>query len=333
VSEQQRIRVAVDLMSGDGGVRTTLAGVLAALRADPELQLDLVGEAASTRAALERMAPAERRRVTPVAAESVLPMDTGAVQALRQGRGSSMHITIDRVADGCAAAAVSAGSTGALMALSRQQLGMLPGIERPALMAALPTLGDAVWVLDLGANVGVNAHRLSECARLGNTAVRVLSGRAPRIGLLNVGKEPGKGPDVVREAARLIEEDGGFDFRGFVEADEVFSGSVDLVVCDGFAGNVLLKSAEGMVELLFNRLRHGMGGLRGWLFRRPLAGLYDKLDPARHNGAPLLGVAGIVMKSHGGACEKGFAAAIGLAALEARRELVSQLEQALWASY
>jgi len=244
-----------------------------------------------------------------------------------------MHHALERLAAGRSSAVVSAGSTGALMALSRQVLGMLPAIERPALMAALPTAKNPVWVLDLGANIGVNAHRLLEFARLGDTSVRVLKNRRPRIGLLNIGHEPNKGPDVVREAARLIEGERGMDFGGFVEADQVFSGQVDLVVCDGFAGNVLLKSAEGMARLLFGAFARELSPWRARLVRAPLEQLYDKLDPSRHNGAPLLGVRGIVIKSHGGACEGGLASAIGLAALEVRRNLIPELEQALWASY
>lgn len=320
-------------MSGDGGLDIAMAAVRRALKDDAQLRVDLVGEPGQLREALDSAGLKEGDRIALVAADQVLPMDAGPAQALRHGGGSSMQVALERVAGGQGSAMVSAGNTGALMALSRQVLGMLPGIERPALMAALPTANDDVWVLDLGANVGVNAHRLREFAQLGNTTVRVLQSRSPRIGLLNIGQEPSKGPDVVREAARLIDAEPGLAFHGFVEADQVFAGEVDLVVCDGFAGNVLLKSAEGMARLLFGQLR---GELRGWraaLVRRSLLRVYDKLDPARHNGAPLLGVRGIVIKSHGGACERGFATAIALAALEARRNLIPELEEALWASY
>lgn len=333
MAAQERASVAVDVMSGDGGLDTALAAVHLALKSDPDLRVDLVGGVQDMRRHLAPVGLAEGDRVRLVSADGVLPMDAGPAQALRHGGGSSMQRALELLCEGQSAAVVSAGSTGALMALSRQVLGMLPGIERPALMAALPTADNPVWVLDLGANVGVNAHRLREFAQLGNTAVGVLRDRPPRIGLLNIGHEPSKGPDVVREAARLIEAESGLDFRGFVEADQVFSGVVDLVVCDGFAGNVLLKSAEGMARLLFGQFRKGMPPLRGRLIRGPIRRLYDKLDPARHNGAPLLGVRGIVIKSHGGACENGFASAIGLAALEARRNLIPELEEALWASY
>ncbi|MDZ7789979.1 MAG: phosphate acyltransferase PlsX [Xanthomonadales bacterium] len=326
-------RVAVDVMSGDGGVDVALSAVRLALAADPQLYVDLVGDPELLPDRLAAAGLAQGGRIELVAAGQVLSMDAGPARALRQGRGSSMQVALERVAEQASGAVVSAGNTGALMALSRQVLGMLPGIERPALMAALPTVDRAVWALDLGANVSVDAQRLCEFARMGSTAVGVLENRQPRVGLLNIGHEPSKGPDVVREAARLIEAESGLDFRGFVEADRVFAGDVDLVVCDGFAGNVLLKSAEGMARLLFTQLRGEVTGWRGAVLRRPLARVYDKLDPARHNGAPLLGVRGNVIKSHGSACERGFATAIGLAALEARRNLIPELEQALWASY
>ena len=321
-------------MGGDNGCRTAIDGAALALARDPALELTLTGTEETLHRAHEMLDAGFRGRVSLSASESSLPMDVGAAQALRRGRGSSMQLALEQVAAGHAVAAVSAGNTGALMALSRQVMGMLPGIERPALMAAIPSARGSVWVLDLGANVGVDAHRLLEFARLGHIAVRVLEQSDPRIGLLNIGHEPSKGPDVLREAARLIGGEANMDYTGFIEADEVFAGKVDLVVCDGFAGNVLLKSAEGVVRLLFDQIRHEVGhGLTGWLAGRPLKRLHDRLDPSRHNGAPLLGVRGTVIKSHGSACARGFAAAIDLAALEARRNLIPELEQQLWASY
>lgn len=319
-------------MSGDGGPAMVLSAARRALQSDPDLSLRLIGDA-SLRPRLAEYALAGESRLELIESEHALPMDVATSQAIRRGRGSSMQVAIEQVRGDVAAALVSGGNTGALMALSRQVLGMLPGIERPALMAALPANDRSVWVLDLGANIGVNAHRLCEFAQLGSTAVRVVTGRAPRIGLLNIGAEPGKGPDVVREAARLIEAEAGLDLAGFVEADRVFCGDVDLVVCDGFAGNVLLKAAEGMARLMFGQLRSELGGWRAWPCRGAIRRLYDRLEPARHNGAPLLGIHGIVIKSHGGACERGFASAIELAALEARRNLIPELEHALWASY
>lgn len=328
---QQKTTVAVDALSGDGGSDIALAAAHQALQADTGLSLRLVLDPAGT-SRLAEFGLEGHPRVETVVAESVLAMDAGAARAIRSGQGSSMQVAIEQVASRQAGAVVSAGSTGALMALARQSLGMLAGIERPALMAALPSLKRSVWVLDLGANIDVNAQRLYEFAQLGSTAVRVLSGRQPRIGLLNIACEPGKGPDQVREAARLIEAGPDFDLAGFIEADQVFSGKVDLVVCDGFAGNILLKSAEGMARLVFQRIETGLAGWQNRLCRSAISTVYDRLDPSRHNGAPLLGVDGIVIKSHGGACERGFAAAIALAALEARRNLIPELEKALWES-
>ena len=329
-----RLHVAVDAMGGDGGFQVAVDAATLALASDTDLELTLVGDEVKLRRALDSLDAGLQSRIHFSASESVLPVDVGTAHALRHGRGSSMQLALELVTEGRAKAAVSAGNTGALMALARQTMGMLPGIERPALMTAIPSARNPVWVLDLGANVGVDAHRLLEFARLGNFAVKVIEQRAPRIGLLNIGHEPSKGPDVVREAARLISAERSLDYAGFIEANEVFAGTVDLVVCDGFVGNVLLKGAEGLVKLLFEQVKSEIGhGPAAWFAGRRLRRLHDRLDPARHNGAPLLGVRGTVIKSHGGACARAFAAAIGLAALEARRNLIRELEQQLWASY
>ncbi len=332
--ENQRVNIAVDAMGGDGGCGVAVNGAVQALSGDESLALHLVGNRSELESALAPFNARLRERISLHDAESVLPMDVSTARALRQGQGSSMQLSLELLEDGQAQAVVSAGNTGALMALSRQVMGMLPGIERPALMASVPGADKPVWVLDLGANVGVDAHRLLEFARLGHFAVEVLTGRIPRTGLLNIGHEPSKGPDVLREAARLIDAEGAIDYTGFIEADAVFAGAVDLVVCDGFAGNILLKGAEGMVKLVFDEIDRGLGrGPTGWLARRHLRRLHDRLDPAMHNGAPLLGVRGTVIKSHGAACARGFAAAVRLAALEARRNLIPELERRLWASY
>lgn len=328
------LSIAVDAMGGDDGIETAIGGAVTALERDDSLNLVMVGDRELIERRCDAIDDSVRSRISISGTQSVLPMDVDTAGALRRGPGSSMHGCLERVASGQSDAAVSAGNTGALMALSRQLLGMLPGIERPALMAAIPAAEHSVWVLDLGANIGVDAHRLLEFARLGHIAVQLLTGRKPRTGLLNIGSEPGKGPDVLREASRLIRAEDSIDFVGFVEADEIFTGRIDLVVCDGFAGNVLLKSAEGMVRLALGAAREELGrGLARLLVDRRMRRLHDRLDPARHNGAPLLGIRGTVIKSHGGACRQGFAAAIALAALEARNNLTPELERRLWASY
>ncbi|HLS04864.1 MAG TPA: phosphate acyltransferase PlsX [Wenzhouxiangella sp.] len=332
MSADLQVCVAVDAMSGDGGPEVALGAVCQALEEDASLEIDLVGDKAVLHELLGKMRLHESSRVGLVGSRHVLPMDADPARALRCGQGSSMQGALERVGSGTCAAAVSGGSTGALMALSRHVLGMLPGIERPALMAALPARNALVWALDLGANVGADARRLYEFACMGSAAAGVISGRQPAVGLLNIGSEASKGPDVVREAARLIKSNRNLNYQGFVEADEVFDGRIDVVVCDGFAGNVLLKCAEGMARFMLARFREEVSGWRAGLVRRAVNRLHDKLDPCRHNGAPLLGARGIVIKSHGSACQQGFLSAIQLAALEARRNLIPELEEALWVS-
>ncbi len=323
----RNLTIALDALGGDGRVALNLAAARLALEADPELSILGCGPVAEMAPIQSQWPGGLRDRLTLHDAENGLAPDAGPAEALRRGRDSSMGEAVRRIVDGEADAVVSGGSTGALMVLARHLLGTWPGVDRPALMGALPTLRGCCWTLDLGANLHVDARRLHEFARLGRIAVRLLNGREPTIGLLNVGTEPGKGPDMVREAGRLIDADADLDYGGFVEADQVFAGRVDLVVCDGFSGNILLKSAEGAVRLMFEQIRLQLdGSLCGWLARPRLRRLRDSLDPARHNGAPLLGVRGVVIKSHGGASAAGVAHAIGLASREARAGLSRAME-------
>lgn len=322
-----QLTVALDALGGDGRVTLNLAAARRALEADSGLCILACGPVREMESARSEWPSslAERLRFHDV--EAGLAADAGPAEALRRGLDSSMGEALRSLPERHADAAVSGGSTGALMVLARHLLGTWPGVDRPALMGAIPTVQGSCWMLDLGANLQVDARRLHEFARLGRITVRLLNGREPVIGLLNVGTEPGKGPDLVREAGRLIDADPDLDYGGFVEADQVFGGQVDLVVCDGFSGNVLLKSAEGTVRLMLEEIRKVLGGsLCGWLARPRLRRLRDTLDPARHNGAALLGVRGVVIKSHGGASVAGVAHAIGLAAREARGGLSQAME-------
>ncbi len=325
------VTVSVDVMSGDGGAETNLAGCRRALDADPDLHLLLAGDPDCLEAGLRQWPQAQRDRSGISPAQAALAPDAGPAVALRRGRESSMAVALKAVGEGTADAAVSSGSTGALMVLARHILGMLPGIERPALMAALPTGNGVTWILDLGANIQVDAERLCEFAQLGNVALKTLNGTPPAIALLNIGSEPAKGPDAIREAGRRLADDAAINYCGFLEADRVFEGTADLIVCDGFSGNILLKSAEGVVRLMFGQLKSSFsGGLSGYLARSRLKRLYDGLNPARHNGAPLLGIRGTVIKSHGSANEEAVAHALTLAALEARRDLSAAMAAHLW---
>lgn len=332
MSRSNSVTVGVDVLGGDGGVARNLEGCRLALQSDCSLHILAAGPEDVCRTALQRWPGMLAERLDLVPAEHALPADAGAAHALRRGKGSSMAIALRALSDGSVDAVVSSGSTAALMVLARQLLGMLPGIDRPALMAAVPTLHGSTWMLDLGANLHVDAERLCQFARLGHVALSALNASPPRTALLNIGSEPGKGPDAIREAGRALAADPKIDYHGFIEADQVFRGDVDLVVCDGFAGNVLLKSAEGAVRLMFAELKTRFAGsLCGLLARPKLKRLHDTLHPSRHNGAPLLGVRGTVIKSHGGASAEGLAHAIALAGLEARRGLGAAMEAQLWA--
>ena len=319
------ISIAVDAMGGDGGLSVSMAASRRALDHIPDLALILVGDSVAIHASMSEWPDALRSRISVVDASTVLAADVSPAHAIRSGQTSSMAVAISQIKSQQAQAVVSSGSTVGLMALSRHLLGMRPGVERPALMTQLPTQAEPVWVLDLGANVGVDAQRLLEFAQLGTEALLALNKHHPKVALLNIGSEPRKGPDVIREAARLIEAETDLNYCGFIEADQVFQGGIDLVVCDGFAGNVLLKSAEGAVRLVMKAFSgpEVSRGYRKWIHfftRSRLRQVYETLDPSLHNGAPLLGVEGLVIKSHGGSSAKGLVHAIELAFREATTE-------------
>jgi len=322
--------VCVDAMGADFEPGRVAEAARAALTRDSALRLVLVGDAGQfDRAGLP---PAIRGRIEHVHCADSIAMDASPAEVLRRGRDSSMARALDFAARRSVDAVVSAGNTGALMALSRARLGMLPGIERPALMTEFPVRGGATRVLDLGANIGVDAARLAEFALLGNAAASALLGRRPKVALLNIGSEPGKGPDVVREAARLCSAQD-IDFQGFIEGHDVFAGSADVVVCDGFAGNIMLKVAEGAIGMLLDEVgRAGRHWAAGPGLRRMRTRLAARFDPSGHNGASLLGVDGIVIKSHAHASVEGVARAIGVAATEVRRDMLPELKRQLWAS-
>jgi len=319
-------------MGADFAPATAVKAAGAALAADDRLQVQIVGKPDEVDPALTQLPAAVLSRIERIECADHVTMESSPAEALRRGRGTSMALGLEQVVAGSASALVSAGNTGALMALSRYRLGTLPGIERPALMTEFPVVDGSAWVLDLGANIGVDAERLAEFALLGSAAVGALIGHKPRVGLLNIGSEPSKGPDVVREAARICAATD-IDLIGFVEGHDVFTGRADVVVCDGFAGNVFLKSAEGAIAMLLAEIdaagdRTFAGpGLRA--LRRHLRRSYD---PAGHNGASLLGISGIVIKSHAHASVEGLAHAIGVAAVEVRRDMLPELERKLWAN-
>jgi phosphate acyltransferase len=313
------LTIALDVMGGDKAPEMVLKGAEIALERFPAVRFLLYGLRDSVGPLLERL-PAVQRASTLIHAEDIVTGDAKPAAAIRSGRRSSMRLAIDAVNEGEADCAVSAGNTGALMAIAKIVLKTMPGIDRPAIASILPTRTGESVLLDLGANVECDAENLIQFALMGDAFARAVLGLTqPTIGLLNVGSEELKGNDAVREAhQRLRYGVPGLSFAGFVEGDDIVAGTVDVVVTDGFTGNVALKTAEGVVKLYADYLRSAFESSVlariGYLFARSaIRKLKDRVDPRRYNGAMLLGLNGIVVKSHGGSDALGFANAIGVA--------------------
>jgi glycerol-3-phosphate acyltransferase PlsX len=323
--------IAIDAMGGDFGPRNIVQASLACLSATPSLHLTLVGQAPLIQELVARHRGVDHSRLRIVNASEVINMDERPSQVLRGKPDSSMRVALELVASGSAQACVSAGNTGALMALSRLVLGTLPGIDRPAMVAAIPTRSGYCQLLDLGANVDCAAQNLYQFALMGSVAAEALGVVRPRVALLNVGIEQVKGNQQVKLAATLLQAAAGINYIGFVEGDGLYRGEADVVVCDGFVGNAVLKSSEGLasmiaarVDALFRQtlLNRAVGLLARPLLRR----LQADLAPARHNGASFLGLQGIVVKSHGSASVQGFQSAIQRALIEVEENLPQRLQ-------
>lgn len=261
-------------------------------------------------------------------------MDERPSQALRGKPTSSMRVALELVRDGRAQACLSAGNTGALMALAKHVLKTLPGVDRPAMATIIPTQANPCLLLDLGANVDCTAEQLCQFAAMGSVAAQVLGVARPRVALLNVGTEDIKGNQQVKAAALLLEQVRGIDYRGFVEGDGLYRGEADVAVCDGFVGNVLLKSSEGLAQLVSSRVealfnRSLAARLVGMLALPLLRTLRAELHPAQYNGASFLGLQGVVVKSHGSAGPEGFRAAIRRAVYDIQHDLPAQLREQL----
>src|SRR5271168_3542163 len=332
-----KVRIALDAMGGDRGPAVTIAGAELALIRHPGSEFVLFGNSALIAPLLDarpELKSASRLFHTDVAVR----MDDKPSQALRYGRWkSSMWLAIDAVKKGEADMVVSGGNTGALMAMSKFNLKMLPGIERPAIAALWPTLRGESIVLDVGASIGADAEHLVDLAVMGAATARILLGlKRPTVGLLNIGVEEVKGLEPVREAGRILREKQipDLDYVGFVEGDDIGSGKVDVVVTEGFAGNIALKTAEGTArqigEYLKGAMSRSLGARIGYLFARPaFRQLRQRMDPRRANGGVFLGLNGIVIKSHGGADAEGFAAAIELGYGVVRDDLLAKITAAL----
>jgi glycerol-3-phosphate acyltransferase PlsX len=333
----QKVRIALDAMGGDHGASVVVPGAEESLIRHPDSEFLLFGDHSLIEPLLRehpRLASASRVVHTDVAVK----MDEKPSQALRHGRWrSSIWLALDAVKKGDADVAVSAGNTGALMAMAKFNLRTMPGIDRPALAAVWPTLRGESIVLDVGASIGADAEHLVDLAAMGSAMARVLFDLdRPTVGLLNVGVEEVKGLEDVRKAGQLLREHPPphLDYVGFVEGDDIGKGTVDVVVTEGFAGNIALKSAEGTARQIGGYLRAGMSRtwrsrLGYWLARDAFQVLREKMDPRRSNGGVFLGLNGIVIKSHGGTDAEGFAAAVDIGYDMVRYELMAKIREAL----
>ena len=326
------ITVAIDAMGGDHGPHVTVPAVLSYLRQESEVNIILVGLQDVIEAELRAHKATTGPRLRIQHAAEVVTMDEPPAQALRNKKDSSMRVAIDLVKSGAAHATVSAGNTGALMAISRFVLKMLPGIDRPAIASVLPTMKGHTHVLDLGANVDCTAEHLLQFGIMGAMLVSAVDHKAePTVGLLNIGEEAIKGNEVVKQAAELLRHSN-LNFYGNVEGDDIYKGTTDVVVCDGFVGNVVLKTSEGLAQMIATFLREEF---KRNLFTRlsalaamPVINAFKKrFDHRRYNGASLLGLRGIVIKSHGSADSFAFEQAIGRAVAEVRNGVLRRISE------
>jgi len=326
----RKVTIALDGMGGDRGPDMVVPAALATLAKDESVNLVLVGLPDVLERARREGGEGYGDRLRYQVATEVVAMDEPPAEALRRKKDSSMRVALELVKKREADACVSAGNTGALMATARYVLKTLPGIDRPAIISALPGITGPTYMLDLGANVGCTPEHLLQFALMGSViAGDMLEVERPRVGLLNIGQEDIKGNEVVREAGELLAHSG-LNYIGFVEGDGIFHADVDVVVSDGFVGNVALKTMEGVARLIAEFLkqefhRNSLRLAQGFVAKSALDAIRVRVDPRRYNGASLVGLNGVVLKSHGSADEFAFETAVRTAIVEARKGVPIQI--------
>lgn len=320
------IIISLDAMGGDHGPGVTVPAAIHILTREADIKIILVGDRDVLQREIQNAGSSESDRLAIEHASQVVEMDDSASQALRGKKDSSMRVAINLVKEGRAHACVSAGNTGALMATARFVLKTLPGIDRPAICTMLPSIYGHTHVLDLGANIDSSAEHLFEFAVMGSVLASAVDNKTrPTVGLLNIGEEEIKGNERVKEAARILNASN-LNYVGFIEGDGIYLGDIDVVVCDGFIGNVMLKASEGVAKLFAQSLksefkRNPLTILAGLITIPVLKAFRKRIDPRAYNGASLLGLQGIVIKSHGGADQYAY----GKAILEARKEVIKDV--------
>ena len=333
------ISLAVDAMSGDLGVVSNIDGSLTFAQQYSDVHLILVGDPSAIQSALDKQSAyaGVKDQISLHPATEIVDMQDSPASALRNKKDSSMRIAINLVKEGKAQACVSAGNTGALMATARFVLKMVSGIDRPAICTAIPaTDGHHTHVMDLGANVDCSSEHLYQFALMGSELVKAIdSNPAPRVALLNIGEEDIKGNDQVKQASQLLQQDSHLNYIGYVEGNDIFTNKADVVVTDGFVGNVALKTMEGVARMIGKYMeeefkRTPLNKLAGWLSMPVIKAFRQRIDPRAYNGASLLGLQGIVIKSHGSADKMAFANAMKIAVLEVQNNVVASIEDAMY---
>lgn len=331
----QYLTVALDAMGGDFGPRVTVPAAVQALSHFPELKVILVGDQVLITHQLSQLGYELNTRLSILHSDRVISNSEKPSLALRNSAGSSMGIAIELVSDSRADACVSGGNTGALMALSRFRLKLLPGIDRPALVSALPTAsGQRTWMLDLGANVSSDADSLFQFAVMGSALAEQHLGRSAKVAILNIGAEEIKGNDLVKRCAEMLNQTQAVNYIGYIEGNQLLDDVADVIVCDGFVGNVCLKACEGTAQLFIDKLKSQLLGssIKGWITRKLFSSLFTELktlNPDQYNGASLLGLRGIVIKSHGSADVLAVVNAISEAVHEVKRQVPSRISDRL----
>ncbi|WP_251359907.1 phosphate acyltransferase PlsX [Kangiella sp. TOML190] len=329
--------LAIDCMGGDFGPSVIVPAAIQALQAHSELHLYLVGQEAQITPYLTKV-PGLSDRIQLLHAEEVIAMDEKPSRAIRSKPNSSMRKALELVKAGKAQAFVSAGNTGALMALATLLIGTLPGVERPAIVVELPNRkGGETHMLDLGANIEASAEQLATYAAMGSVLAQAISSEAgkakrqPKVALLNIGEEAIKGRDSIKLAAELLQQQKDLNYQGYIEANQIFNGDIDVIVCDGFTGNNVLKASEGITRFLYDQLKAEFTS--SWrnklaaLMVKPVLNAFKKrINPDHYNGASLLGLREIVIKSHGSADQKATLAAIEKAILEVERQVPQKIQ-------
>jgi glycerol-3-phosphate acyltransferase PlsX len=301
-------------MSGDLGPRVAISAAQKFLHLYPDVDLFLVGDQEQLQQTLQGANP----RINFIHATEVITMDDDPLTALRHKKNSSMWKSLELLRDESADACVSAGNTGALLAIAKYLIKTFPGIERPAICKSMPVSSGVTYLLDLGANIDVSPELLHQFALMGSALAKAFGADQPRVSLLNIGTEAYKGTDILRQAQELLQQDASLNYAGFIEANCIFSGEVDVIVCDGFHGNIALKASEGVAQFIANKIsaefdRHPIKRLLALLCWPMLKHLRAQLNPAQYNGASFLGLQKTVIKSHGSADENAFVHALAVA--------------------